>query len=119
VLASCTAVMQYVVGMLRVFHLERIHGDAPLLIGKALHSKAVPQRLHKQPSSEQRLEPSVKVSLTHAQVWNIGDDRRPLSVTKQAGCIMAKNAHARHDVDFVLHAICGGRPCKLAVRCNN
>jgi hypothetical protein len=63
VLASCTAVMQYVVGMLRVFHLERIHGDVPLLIGKALHSKAVPQRLHKQPSSEHRLEPSTYVCL--------------------------------------------------------
>jgi hypothetical protein len=29
-------------------------------------------------------------------------------VTQQAGCIMAKNAHARHEVDFVFDAICGG-----------
>jgi hypothetical protein len=59
---------------------------------------------------------SLCMSLTHAQVWNIGDDCRPLSVTKQAGCILAKNAHARHDVDFVFDAICGGRSCKLAMR---
>jgi hypothetical protein len=61
VLTSCTAIMQYVVGKLRVFHFERINGDAPLLIGKDMQSKAVPQRLHKQPCSEHRLEPSVYV----------------------------------------------------------
>jgi hypothetical protein len=61
VFASCTAVMQYVVGDPRVFRFERIYGDAPLLIGKDLQSKAVPQRPHKQPCSEQRLEPSVYV----------------------------------------------------------
>jgi hypothetical protein len=51
-----------------------------------------------------------------ASMDDIGDDRRPLSVTQQAGCIMAKNAHARHDVDFDFDAICGGRFCKLVVR---
>jgi hypothetical protein len=99
-----------------VFRFGSIHGDGPFLIGKDLQSKAVPQRPHKQPSSEQRLDLSLCVFLTHAQVWNIGDDRRPLSVTQQAGCILAKNAHARHDVDFVFDAICGGRSCKLAMR---
>jgi hypothetical protein len=63
VLASRTAVMPYVVGTLRVFLLNIIYGDAPLLIGKDLQSKAVPQRLHKQPSSEQKLEASVYVCL--------------------------------------------------------
>jgi hypothetical protein len=91
-----------------VFRFGSIHGDGPFLIGKDLQSKAVPQRPHKQPSSEQRLDLSLCVFLTHAQVWNIGDDRRPLSVTQQAGCILAKNAHARHDVDFDFDAICGG-----------
>jgi hypothetical protein len=47
---------------------------------------------------------------------DIGDDRRPLSVAQQAGCILAKNAQARHEVDFVFDAICGGRSCRLAVR---
>jgi hypothetical protein len=51
-----------------------------------------------------------------ASVDDIGDDRRPLSVAQQAGCILAKNAHARHDVDFDFDAICGGRSRKLAVR---
>jgi hypothetical protein len=112
--------MQYVVGMPRVFRFGRINGDAPLLIGKALQSKAVPQRPHKQPSSEQRLEPQFMCVFDPcASMDDIGDDRRPLSVAQQAGCILAKNAHARHDVDFDFDAICGGRPCKLAVRCKN
>jgi hypothetical protein len=100
-----------------VFRFGSIHGDAPLLIGKALQSKAVPQRLHKQPSSEHRLQPSVYVCFDPcASMDDIGDDRRTLPVTQQAGCILAKNAHARHDVDFDFDAICGGRSCRLAVR---
>jgi hypothetical protein len=51
-----------------------------------------------------------------ASMDDIGDDRRPLSVAQQAGCILAKNAHARHDVDFDFDAICGGRSCRLAMR---
>jgi hypothetical protein len=117
VLASCTAVMQYVVGDQRVFRFGSIHGDGPFLIGKDLQSKAVPQRPHKQPSSEQRLEPQFMCVFDPcASMDDIGDDRRPLSVAQQAGCILAKNAHARHDVDFDFDAICGGRSCKLAMR---
>jgi hypothetical protein len=112
--------MQYVVGKLRVFHLERIYGDAHLLIGKALESKAVPQRPHKQPSSKQRLEPQFMCVFDPcASMDDIGDDRRPLSVTQQAGCILAKNAHARHEVDFDSTQYAAADPVSLRCERNN
>jgi hypothetical protein len=117
-LASCTAVMQYVVGESRVcfasgaFTATGLFSSGRTCNRRLYHNAFISNRA---PSTDWNPQ-YMCVFDPCASMDDIGDDCRPLSVTQQGGCILAKNAHTRHEVDFDVDAICGGRSRKLVVR---